>query len=173
LKAAGYLAARKKSMALLSKHLVVKKSQLAGAGKGLFTRVPIKKGTRIVEYKGEILTWKEVERMPDWRNGYVFYFNLKYVIDAWKTKKSVAHFANDAKGIIRVEGLRNNSDYETEGKRCFIVATRNIPAGSEIFVDYGREYWQAVRESLREQSAGKGAGQEIKLPHQLAARSAA
>lgn len=164
----------KSAMALLSKHLVVKKSQLAGAGKGLFTRVPIKKGTKIVEYKGEILTWKEVEKMPDWRNGYVFYFNLKYVIDAWKTKKSVAHFANDAMGIIRIEGLRNNSDYQTEGKRCFIVATRDIPKGAEIFVEYGREYWKAVRDSLREQERDKKhTGQLVGLPHEIAEKAAA
>lgn len=43
-------------MALLEKHLYVKRSLLPGAGRGLFTKVPIKKGTRIVEYKGEIMT---------------------------------------------------------------------------------------------------------------------
>ena len=76
-------------MALLEKYLVVKKSTLPGAGKGLFTKVFIPKGTRVIEYKGEVLTWKEVEKMADDRNGYVFYFNSKYCIDAWKTKKSM------------------------------------------------------------------------------------
>lgn len=161
-------------MALLEKHLYVKKSSLPGAGKGLYTKVPIKKGTRIVEYKGEILTWKEVEKMPDYRNGYVFYFNLKYVIDAWKTKKSVAHFANDAMGIIRVPGVKNNSEYDTEGKRCFIVATRDVPAGSEILVTYGAEYWRAIRSNIREEQkkqekAGKS-GKQINLPHQSMVR---
>lgn len=164
-------------MALLEKFLSVKRSQLPGAGRGLFTKVPIRKGTRIVEYKGEIMTWRDVEKMPDWRNGYVFYFNLKYVIDAWKTKKSVAHFANDAAGIIRVKGLKNNAEYTTEGKRCFITASVDIPKGAEIFVDYGREYWQAIRYNIREEQrklkkAGKKAsakGKTITLPHQLAA----
>ena len=64
-------------MALLEKFLVVKKSSLPNAGKGLFTKVDIKKGSYIVEYKGEVLTWKEVEKMADDRNGYVFYFNNK------------------------------------------------------------------------------------------------
>jgi len=70
------------------------------------------------------------------------------VIDAWK-HKGFAHFANDARGLVRVEGLKNNSEYVTEGKRCFIEATRDIPAGSEIFVGYGAEYWQVIRENLR------------------------
>lgn len=164
-------------MALLEKHLYVKKSSLPGAGRGLYTKVPIKKGTRIVEYKGEILTWKEVEKMPDYRNGYVFYFNLKYVIDAWKTKKSVAHFANDAMGIIRVPGVKNNSEYDTEGKRCYIVATRDIPARSEILVSYGAEYWRAIRSNIREEQkkqekAGKS-GKQINLPHQSMVRKKA
>ena len=71
-------------------NLVVKKSTLPGAGKGLFTKVFIPKGTRVIEYKGEVLTWKEVEKMADDRNGYVFYFSSKYCLDAWKTKKSIA-----------------------------------------------------------------------------------
>lgn len=136
-------------MAFLEKHLYIKKSTLPGAGKGLFTKVFIPKGTRIVEYKGEILTWPEVEKMADDRNGYVFYFNRNYVIDAWKTKKSVAHFANDAKGISRKEGIRNNSEYNKKKKRCFIDAITDIPARSEIFVGYGAEYWQAIRYNIR------------------------
>lgn len=161
-------------MALLEKNLYIKRSRIPGAGKGLFTKVFIPKGTRIVEYKGEILTWKEVERMPDERNGYVFYFTLKYVIDAWKTKKSVAHFANDAQGISRVEGMKNNSDYETEGKRCFITAIKDIPAWSEILVAYGREYWQAIRYNIRDdiknaKKAGKN-GKKLSLPHHKIAK---
>jgi uncharacterized protein len=163
---------------LNKKKLVVKKSLLPGAGRGLFTKADIRKGTRIVEYKGEIMTWKEVERLPDWRNGYVFYFNLKYVIDAWKTKKSVAHYANDAAGIVRVKGLRNNSEYHTEGKRCFIVATQDIPRGSEILVDYGREYWQAIRQNIRAEKqkhrrADKPGEHTVRLPHETPARKAA
>lgn len=161
-------------MALLEKHLYIKPSTLPGAGKGLFTKVPIKKGRKIVEYKGEIMTWKEVEKMADDRNGYVFYFNKKYVIDAWKTKKSVAHFANDALGIVRIKGMRNNAEYETEGKRCFIVATEDIPAKAEILVDYGKEYWQAIRYNIRsdkraKEKAGKS-GKKVTLPHHLATK---
>ena len=135
-------------MALLEKHLYIKRSSLAGAGKGLFTKVFIPKGTRIVEYKGEVLTWKEVEKLPDHRNGYVFYFTGKHVIDAWK-HKGFAHFANDARGIVRVVGIKNNTEYVTEGKRCYIEAAQDLPARSEIFVGYGSEYWQVIRYNIR------------------------
>ncbi len=160
-------------MALLEKNLVVKRSTLIGAGKGLFTKVFIPKGTRIVEYKGEVHTWKEVEKMPDERNGYVFYFNSLYVIDAWKNK-GFAHYANDARGIARVESIKNNSEYDTEDKHCYIVAIRDIPAGSEIFVGYGGEYWNAIRYNLRaeqrkKEKAGKNGSKRV-LPHHRVAK---
>lgn len=161
-------------MALLEKKLVIKKSSIPGAGKGLFTTVFIPKGTRIVEYKGQIVTWKEVEKMADDRNGYVFFFNNKHCIDAWKTKKGVAHYANDARGIGRVEGVKNNSEYVTEKKRCYIEATKDIPAGSEILVGYGAEYWQVIRYNIKlEQKNREKAGKKVvkdELPHHWASR---
>ncbi|MBK8291257.1 MAG: SET domain-containing protein [Flammeovirgaceae bacterium] len=76
-------------MALLEKKLIVKKSTLPGAGKGLFTKVSIPKGTRIVEYKGKIVTWKEVEAMADERNGYVFISIINIASMPGKQKKAL------------------------------------------------------------------------------------
>ena len=135
----------------------------------MFTKVLIPKGTRIVEYKGEILTWKEVEKMADDRNGYVFYFTRNYVIDAWK-HKGFAHYANDARGLVREEGIKNNSEYVTEGKRCYIEATRDIPPRAEIFVGYGAEYWQVIRYNIRLEQAKKEKAAKAKLPHHFAAK---
>ena len=59
-------------MELLEANVRVKKSGLPGAGKGLFTKTFIPKGTRIVEYKGEITTWKEVDH-EDGDNGYIYF----------------------------------------------------------------------------------------------------
>lgn len=161
-------------MPLLEKKMSIKKSTLPGAGKGLFTKVFIPKGTRIVEYKGKIVTWKEVEKMADDRNGYVFFFSNKYCIDAWKTTKGIAHYANDARGIVRIEGVKNNAEYVTEKRRCYIEATRDIPAGSEILVGYGAEYWQVIRYNIRleqrnKEKEGKKAG-KTELPHHKASK---
>lgn len=161
-------------MPLLENKMKIKKSTLPGAGKGLFTKVFIPKGTRIVEYKGKRVTWKEVEKMADDRNGYVFFFSNKHCIDAWKTTKGIAHYANDARGIARVEGVKNNSEYVTEKKRCYIEATKDIPAGSEILVGYGAEYWQVIRYNIRlEQRNKKKAGKkstQVELPHHKATK---
>ncbi len=135
-------------MALLEKYLYVKKSGLPNSGKGLFTKVFIPKGTRIVEYKGKRTVWKDVKD-DDGKNGYIFYINSKCVIDALPTVNALGRYANDAKGYSRVKGITNNSEYVVEGKRCFIDATKDIPAGSEIFVGYGAEYWKTMRDNLK------------------------
>lgn len=128
--------------------LYLKKSLLPGAGKGLFTKKDIAKGERIIEYKGRIQTWKEaIAENRD--NPYLFYINSKTVINPVRSKKLLAHFANDASGIVKVKGLKNNAEYVVEGKRCFIEAIRNIKKGEEIFVEYGGDYWAVMRENAR------------------------
>jgi SET domain-containing protein len=73
------------------------------------------------------------------------YINQSVVINALPALKTLGRFANDARGLVRLAGFRNNSEYVSEGKRCFIEATRNIKAGEEIFVNYGREYWSLIK----------------------------
>ncbi|WP_153799230.1 SET domain-containing protein [Foetidibacter luteolus] len=133
-------------MALLEKQLVVKKSTLPNAGKGLFTREFIPKGTRIVEYTGTVTTWKEVEH-NDGANGYIFYVSSKYVINAAPHKEALARYANDARGFSRAEGKLNNACYEKDGNKVYIKSTKNIEAGSEIFVSYGKEYWDTMKKN--------------------------
>ena len=135
-------------MALLEKHLYVKKSKLPDSGKGLFTKVFIPKGTRIVEYKGKRTTWAKVKD-DDGKNGYIFYIKRDCVIDAWPAVNTLGRYANDARGYVKIKGVTNNSEYVVDGKRCFIEATKNIPAKSEIFVGYGAEYWQTMRDNWK------------------------
>ena len=130
-------------MALLEKYLVVKKSTLPGAGKGLFTKRDIAKGERIVEYKGRITDWKTADHRD---NPTIFMVSRNHVIDARPFKKALAKYANDARGLVRVKGIVNNAEYEeTDDKRIYITALKDIPAGSEIFVAYGKEYWDVIR----------------------------
>lgn len=131
-----------------SSSLFVSESTIPGAGKGLFTNEPIKKGTRIIEYKGRIRTWDEVKN-ADVFNGYIFYINQNHVIDAKTYVKSYGRYANDAEGLQRVKGFSNNSEYQKDGKKVFIHATRNIPAGAEILVGYGKDYWETVKENMK------------------------
>ncbi|NBQ47275.1 MAG: SET domain-containing protein [Sphingobacteriia bacterium] len=130
--------------------LKVKRSQLTGAGKGLYTTSAIKKKSKIIEYKGEIIDWKEYEkRVKEDRDGYLFFINKKRCIDAFDTPEHLARYANDAAGLSRVKGLRNNACYEISGDQCFIVATRDIEAGEEILVSYTKEYWDCIRYNIK------------------------
>ena len=133
-------------MALLAKQLIVKKSTLPNAGKGLFTKKFIPKGTRIIEYKGKIRTWKEAAHED---NGYIYYVNRNHVIDAKPYPKALARYANDARGLVRIKGILNNSDYIQDGKRVYITSKKDIPAGGEILVGYGKEYWDVIRHNLK------------------------
>jgi uncharacterized protein len=134
-------------MALLEKHLFVKESTIPGAGKGLFTRIDIPKGTRIAEYKGRRTTWKDVKH--DSTNYYIYTINRNNVIDAQKTLSALARYANDAKGFTRVKGITNNCVYVNDGNRAFIESVKNIAAGGELFVDYTQDYWKVMKENIR------------------------
>lgn len=154
-------------MALLEKHLFVKDSTIPGAGKGLFTKIDIEKGTRVVEYKGRRTVWKEVKN--DDTNYYIYTINRANVIDAQKTLSALARYANDAKGLTRVKGIINNGVYVNDGNRAFIEATKNIPAGAEILVDYTKDYWEVMKENMRlegklplKKAQGKKAAEERK-----------
>jgi uncharacterized protein len=139
-------------MALLEDNLIVKRSKIPGSGKGLYTRIDIPKDTNIVEYKGKISDWKNVNH-DGGHNPYIFYVTRNHVIDALKYPKALARYANDGRGLTRVKGLTNNCVYETNGKRVYIRSVKKIPAGSEILVGYGKEYWDVIKK-LQEDHAG-------------------
>lgn len=126
---------------------MVKDSTIPNSGKGLFTKTFIPKGTRIVEYKGKVTNWKAVKDDAD--NGYIYVVNNNHVIDAGKTLKALARYANDARGISRVKGITNNCNYVNDGTKVYIESVKDIPAGSELFVGYGKDYWDVIRNNLR------------------------
>ena len=78
-------------------------------------------------------------------NPYLLYVNADHVIDARNFKHVKGRYANDAKGLRRKKGFTNNSKYVHDGRRVFLEAKKDIPAGSEILVDYGKEFWDAVK----------------------------
>jgi len=131
---------------LLTPYLKVRASNLPGCGKGLFTKVFIPKGMMITEHTGKITTMKEADA-EDGKNSYLFYVARNHVIDAKDDKKMLARYANDATGLTRVPGLKNNAQYVVEDKRVFIVALKDIPAGAEIFVGYGKQYWDTIKKN--------------------------
>lgn len=131
-------------MIVPERKLLVKESTLPGAGKGLFTTEFIAKDTCIIEYKGTISTWKNVHH-DDGNNAYVFFVNNNHVVDACNHLHELGRYANDAKGLQQTKGLTNNARYVVDKKRIFIYAVKNIPPGAEIFVGYGKDYWDTIK----------------------------
>ncbi|HRO71107.1 MAG TPA: SET domain-containing protein-lysine N-methyltransferase, partial [Chitinophagaceae bacterium] len=81
--------------------------------------------------------------------GYIYYIDRNHVIDAGSYSKALGRYANDARGLQKVKGVTNNAVYTEENYKVFIEAIRDIPAGSEILVSYGKEYWDVIRHNLR------------------------
>lgn len=98
-------------------------------GLGLFAMEPIKKGTYVIEYVGEIITPEEGDR----RNSrYIFGVNERIDIDG-TPRWNIARYINHS--------CRPNCDAEEIKDRVFIVARRNIMLGEEITYNYGKEYF--------------------------------
>jgi uncharacterized protein len=102
-------------------------------GKGVFAVQPIAEGETIVEYVGEVITWKEAQRRhphdPNDPN-HTFYFHVddKHVIDA-------KHGGNSSRWINH--SCDPNCEADEEDGRVFIKALRNIKPGEELSYDYG------------------------------------
>jgi uncharacterized protein len=134
-------------MALMEEHLEVKTSSIPGSGKGLFTKVFMPKGSHVIEYTGIVTTWDAVK--DDHTNAYICYVQDDLVIDSRTDTTALARYANDAAGLTRVRGLNNNARYTFDDGKVYLEAMKDIAAGAEIFVSYGKEYWDTVRENMR------------------------
>lgn len=113
--------------------IIVRTSRIHG--RGVYAGRPLKKGERIIEYKGERITWREADRRPpsdpDDPN-HTFFFALsdgRHVIDA--------NVDGNAARWINHSCAPNCETSETDDGRVFIEALRDIRPGEELFYDYG------------------------------------
>ena len=100
-------------------------------GRGVFALKAISKGTRIIEYKGTLITDKEADRrysrMHE-NSPHTMLFSLDggWVIDATRRGNS-ARWINHS--------CAPNCEIEEEGRRIFIDAGRDIRPGEELTYD--------------------------------------
>lgn len=131
--------------------LKIKESQIPSAGMGLWAEREFNRGKIIVKYDGEMITWKECNRRNMAQEGYGCYYlfiNKRKCVDAQYSTWAQGRYANDAAGLNRIEGLRNNARYEIRKGEAYIIASRNIKAGEEILVSYGRAYWNTLKKEM-------------------------
>jgi uncharacterized protein len=102
-------------------------------GKGVYAVADLAKGETLIEYVGEIIDWEEALRRhphdPKDPN-HTFYFHLDedHVIDA-----NVG--GNSSRWINH--SCKPNCKAEVKDGRVFIRTKKDIPAGDELFYDYG------------------------------------
>lgn len=100
-------------------------------GLGLFATRPIKKRTRIAEYKGPLLGMKEAEKAERRGNRYLYEVNSRWTIDG-KARSNLARYVNHA--------CKPNAEAELVRGRMMFRAVKAIAADGEITIDYGEEY---------------------------------
>ena len=112
----------------------IKKSKIDNKGKGLYATKNIKSGTKIINYKGKIITNKELDDSEKYDNNkpiYLFTLNKRYTLDGdfpWNIAGLVNHSCDP------------NSEYEGKGFKVWITAAKEIKKGEEITCDYGFGY---------------------------------
>ncbi|HMA07274.1 MAG TPA: SET domain-containing protein-lysine N-methyltransferase [Ramlibacter sp.] len=102
-------------------------------GKGVFALQDIAEGETIIEYVGEVISWKLAQRRhphdpKDPNHTFYFHVDEKRVIDA--------KFGGNSSRWINHSCDPNCESDEVDG-RIFIKALRNIKAGEELNYDYG------------------------------------
>ena len=109
----------------------IKKSKIDNKGRGLYAARNIKEGTRIINYKGKIITNKQVDESDKYDNKkpiYLFTLNKRYTLDgdfSWNTAGLINHSCNP------------NAEYDGKGLKIWITAKKDIHKGEEITCDYG------------------------------------
>jgi SET domain-containing protein len=102
------------------------------AGWGVYALAPITKNSRIVDYAGQIISWKESERREERyiAKGCIWCFVLKSrhtVVDA-NVGGNIARFINHA--------CKSNCYTQVVNGVIWIKASRNIRKGEELTYDY-------------------------------------
>ena len=107
----------------------IKKSRIDN--NGLYANRNIKKGTRIIEYKGKVITRKQSEENPKFDNGraiYLFNLNKRYDLDG-DFKFNTARLINHS--------CEPNCEVEGKGLEIWITSIKFIKKGEELCYDYG------------------------------------
>ena len=98
---------------------------------GLYATKDIKKGTKIMEYKGKVITRKEAEENPKYDNDkaiYLFNLNKRYDLDGdfkFNTARLINHSCNP------------NCEVTGTGLKVWIHAIKDIKKDDEFSYDYG------------------------------------
>ncbi|WP_087753619.1 SET domain-containing protein, partial [Paraburkholderia caledonica] len=108
---------------------------------GLFALQPIAAGERVIEYKGELTSWRHAAVRQRSKAGRTFVFGLSdgRMVDG--SRGNSARFLNHA-------CVPNCEAIET-GDWVFIHALAPIAAGDELYIDYGLSVDGEITDNIR------------------------
>ena len=107
----------------------IKKSNIDN--RGLYAAENIKKDTKIIEYKGKIITVRETDTNPKFDNDkaiYLFNLNKKYDLDG-DFKYNTARLINHS--------CEPNCEVDGVGLKLWIYSIKDIKKNDELTYDYG------------------------------------
>ena len=107
---------------------------------GLYASCNIKKGTKIIEYKGKIISVKKSKTDPKFDNEkaiYLFNINKRFDLDG-DFKFNIARLINHS--------CDPNCEVFGEGLKVWVYAMKDIRKGDELSYDYGFSYDENFRQ---------------------------
>ena len=107
---------------------------------GLYASCNIKKGTKIIEYKGKIISVKKSETDPKFDNEkaiYLFNINKRFDLDG-DFKFNIARLINHS--------CDPNCEVFGKGLKVWVYAMKDIRKGDELSYDYGFSYDENFRQ---------------------------
>ena len=116
----------------------VKKSKIDK--NGLYANCDIKKGTKIIEYKGKIITRRHSEESSKFDNKkaiYLFNLNKKYDLDG-DFKFNIARLINHS--------CNPNCEAAGAGLKVWVYAIKDIRRNEELSYDYGFSYGEDYKQ---------------------------
>ena len=118
--------------------LYVQTSMIPDAGRGLFAKLKILKGSTICEYTGSHLTLLQTIRLKD-KTYLMGGFGMNCHIDALDHPDVLARYINDAR-----DPLKQNARFVKlkPERKALVVALRDIEPDEEIYASYGEVYWR-------------------------------
>jgi len=100
-------------------------------GRGVFARKPIRKGARVIEYTGPIISNKEAEKIGT-QTVHGHSHTMLFQLD----KKRVINGIEGGDAKYLNHGCDPNCETEQDGDHIYIKAIRNIKEGEELVYDY-------------------------------------
>lgn len=118
----------------------IKARKSAIHGNGVFAVVPLKKGERVIQYKGRLRTHAEVDAgdTGDAESGHTFLFTLndEYVLDA-NFEGNDARWMNHSCSPNCEAVIEEDEDGDRRKDKVFIETIRAIKPGEELVYNYG------------------------------------